>query len=275
MFKKIFAGILFIVLISNAQEFFVEHQKIEGKLNSTDLMKQNFGRYDGFQLPLNKGERAHFIVYSEDFSPSIVLVTPDDKKFQQAQGRGDAFVSMGLKVPESGEWVLYVVGDSAAQGDYLLQYSFADSASLFLNSKADFCTGINYLIAHSNAYFIFPQTVPSKNSLYQIEGALDVYINGDDASYNAVMYEGNSIEEAKTVYEEVFAKIKNCVPKDWQLKESKVDTEFAGVESYAVWNEKTKSNPRIIRLTLLDNSETEAGVEYPTDYTLELLVMRY
>lgn len=271
MFKKILFGILATIILTNAQEFYVEYQKIEAELNSQDLFKENFGRYDGYQLPLNKGERAHFIVFSEDFSPSLVLVTPNDTKYQQASARGDDFITMGLKVPESGEWLLYVLGDSAAEGEYYLQYAFADSASLFLSKDADFCTGLNFILAHSNAYFIFPQTIPSNRPLHKLSGAVDSFINSDDAAYVATYYEGDNLEKAKAKYQSLSESLKKCLMKGWK-REKINNSEMVNMD---VWSEVVENNPRRVRIYLNDTSKIDDGVNYPYQYAVELVVMKY
>lgn len=271
MFKKFLFGILATIILSNAQEFYVEYQKIEGELTTKDLYKENFGRYDGFQLPLNKGERVHFIVFSEDFSPSLVLVTPNDTKYQQASARGDDFITMGLKVPKSGEWLLYVLGDSTSEGKYFLQYAFADSASLFLSDEADFCTGLNFILAHSNAYFIFPQTIPSNRPLHKLEGSIDAFINSDDAAYVALFYEGDDLNDAKGKFGSVISSMQSCLTNGWKKEEAKSSETMNSV----TWSEDAKNNPRVITIMLNDTSEIENGANYQFKYVVELVVMKY
>lgn len=276
MIKKL---ILFLSLVCFnslvAQEFFVDYQKIEGKLTSQDLVKENFGRYDGYKMPLNKGERAYFIVYSDEFSPSIIVVTPNEEKFQQVSARGEDFVTLGFKVPESGEWVLYVVGDKNAQGNYMLQYAFADSSSLFVNENVEFCVGLNYLLAHSTAYFLFPQTIPSNKPLFKFPDAVDAFINGDDASYNSVFYQGDEEQYAQEVYDSLVGRIGNCLLKDWTKKNGTDAVNGSGVENYTEWREPVKDNPRIVKLSLIDLSNVESSAEYINKYSVDLVIMRY
>ena len=268
---------LMIILVSLApifaQEFYVDYQKIEGELSTKDLYRDNFGRYDGFKMPMNKGERVHFILYSSSFSPTLVVVTPQDKKYQQASARGEDFVTLGFKVPESGEWVLYVLGDSISRGEYILQTAFADSASLFLNERADFCTGLKYLIAHSNAYFIFPQTVPSNRQVYQIQGSFDAFINGDDPSYNASFYQGNDNAEADKVFKDITGKIDNCVQKTWKKKIE--NTKSGEVVNTITWTEQVKNNPRVIRLTYSDLAANDEQTEYLERYSVDMIIIKY
>lgn len=276
MIKKL---ILFLLLVCFnslvAQEFFVDYQKIEGKLTSQDLVKEDFGRYDGYKMPLNKGERAYFIVYAEEFSPSLIVVTPNDEKFQQVSARGEDFVTLGFKVPQSGEWVLYVVGDKNAQGNYMLQYAFADSASLFLNENVEVCVGLNYLLAHSTAYFLFPQTVPSNKPLFKFADAVDAFINGDDASYNSVFYQGDNNKEAQAVYDSLIERIGKCVPKNWEKQKGTDTVNGSGVENYIKWSEPVKNNPRVVKVALTDFSNEDSGAEYINKYSVDLVIMRY
>lgn len=271
MLKNVILSLLFMFIITNGQEFYVEYQKIEAELTESDLFKDNFGRYDGYQLPLNKGERVHFMVFSESFSPSLVLVTPNDTKYQQASARGDDYITMGLKVPETGEWLLYVLGDSTAEGDYYLQYAFADSASLQLKGDVDFCTGLSFILAHSNAYFIFPQTVPSSRLLHKLKGSIDSFINSDDAAYVSTFYEGNDNEAAEKIYNSLKKSVQSCLSENWKSKEID-NSESTGSMT---WSENVKQNPRVVVVSFNDTSEINAGVDYQYKYAVELIVMRY
>ncbi|MCZ7604306.1 MAG: hypothetical protein C4543_06490 [Ignavibacteriales bacterium] len=273
MKNKIIVMIFILFASFYSQEFYVDYQKTEGELTSKDLYRSDFGRYDGYQMQLNKGERVHFIVYSNEFSPSLIVVTPQEKKYQQVSAKGEDFVTLGFKVPESGEWVLYVVGDSISRGDYLLQTAFADSASLFLSSTADFCTGLKYLLAHSNAYFIFPQTVPSSRNLYQIKGAMDSFINGDDPSYNASFYQGDDKSEADKEYKQTINLIEKCLTKGWKKKVEKDNLGDEVIEETISWTEQVSKNPREIRLSLSDFSQEQNADLDP--YSVDMIIIKY
>jgi len=276
MLKKISIVFLF-VLVSNifSQQFHVEYQKLEGNLSPKDLTKDNFGRYDGYSMPMNENEAAYFIVYAENFSPSLVLIDPEGELYQKASAKGEDYVSMGLLVPQSGDWVLYIVGDSSAHGNYLLQYAFTDSTSLFLDNNADFCEGVSYLLEHANAYFLFPQTFPTKKPLYQLNGAVDAFINGDDASYNSIFYQGNKKVEADEVYKSLSEKISDCVPKGWKEKIGKDDVHNSGNEQFVTWTEPVKNNARYVKVSIVEYSENESSSEYLDKYSVELTIMKY
>lgn len=276
MFKKTILLSLF-VLITNlfAQQFNVEYQKIEGDLTSRDLLKDNFGRYDGYSMPMIENEAAYFIVYAEDFSPSLVLINPKNELYQQVSAKGEDYISMGILVPESGDWILYVVGDSTARGSYLLQYAFADSTSLFLNSDAEFCTGINYLLAHSNAYFLFPQTFPTEKPIFKFKNSVDAFINGDDASYNSVCYEGDKKVDAEKKYNDMIENVTSCIPKNWKQKKGSETIDGTGTEKYVTWSEPVNNNPRSIKVALVEYSEENSSTEYLNKYSVDLTIMRY
>lgn len=273
----IFVLILFPVLIpAQEQNFNVEYSRIEGKLSKNDLVKQDFGRYDGYQLPMNKGEYAYFIVYSGSFSPSLILLTPDDKIYQQVSANGEDFTSFGINVPFGGEWILYVLGDSLSTGDYFLQLSFSDSASLSVNPDADFCTGLDYLVAHANAYFIFPQSLPTNEPLYQLEGSNNSFINGEDASYNSVYYQGNKLNEAEETYNSLVDKVNQCIDlQGWTKNSSDWETVEELSEMKVLFSEKDNSNGnnRIIEITLTDLSKA-TDADYPNDYMVELVITK-
>lgn len=278
-FKK--TALLFLILAAfsipafgQTSKFNVEYSTKEGSLTKKDFVKKEFGRYDGYQLPLNKGEYAYFVIFSNDFSPNLVLMDPNGEVYQRSSSKGDQYVSVGINAPVGGEWLLYVIGDSTALGDYSLQLGFTDSASLSINKKADFCTGLDYLTAHANAYFVFLQSLPTEEPLYQLEGSVDAIINGDDASYTTSFYQGNNSAEAAKIYESLLAKIKACPAlTGWTFQSTDWQHTSSGKEMTAVWRGKKSGSHRLVQVSFCDLSEA-TDADYPEDYTIELVIKK-
>ena len=65
-------------------QYEVEFNEIKGTLSKSDEYKKDFGRYDGYQVPLYKGEAVNFVAYSEKFMPRLFFVTPAGKVFKQS-----------------------------------------------------------------------------------------------------------------------------------------------------------------------------------------------
>jgi hypothetical protein len=185
-------------------QFDVEYNEINGSLTKTDEFKKELGRYDGYEIPLYEGEAVNLIVYSEKFSPRLIFVTPGGNIYKQASSGTSKIASIISTVNESGNWILYVVGDSAATGDYTFQYSFASKNSLILPVQHDFCTSLQFVVAHAKAYFLLMENpVDAKTAFVKINNAVDAFIDESDGAYTAKMYEGNNLAEAEKIYNQI------------------------------------------------------------------------
>ncbi len=211
--KLKFIFIVALLLFSHciySQNYNVEYYSVDAELSKEDMQKPEFGRYDGYKFPMNKGELATFIVYSEEFNPLLVLVTPEGKVFYQSKKHQSGLASFTSKIPISGEWVVYVLGNSNDEGKYLFQYGFANADAQVIPNDNEFCKTLEFLKAHSNAHFVFLEWIMGKSSPVIFRGAYDAYLNGDDASYNIVMYDGSDRSEAENVYKSLIDNIKKC-----------------------------------------------------------------
>ena len=252
------------------QQFQVEFHRQSGKLTSSDLYKKGFGRYDGYQLPVNKGEAVNLLIYSEKFTPTILLVDPEGKTFRQNSANAEGYAHIETVIPSTGEWIVYVVGDSMATGDYFFQYGFAEPNSIELDSNADFCTGIDFLLEHANAYFIFLENPVDLTARFpKLEGATDAFIDEDDGSYTATMYDGNNEKEAVDIYDNLLKKVKSCVKKGWKVEESDWKTVEEYREKYYMYKEQTAS-PRYVKVSLIDYGK--ASDEFLNKYNVVVII---
>ena len=143
----------FLSAQESRQKFQVDYNEIKGELTTKDQFKKDFGRYKGFEIELYEGELVNFVVFSKSFQPGIALVNPQGEIFKQSPGDGNGYANIITSVPISGDWIVYVVGKGNSSGKYQFQTSIAEPNALALDSTADFCTSLEFLIAHSNAYF--------------------------------------------------------------------------------------------------------------------------
>ena len=254
-------------------QYEVEFNEIKGTLSKSDEYKKDFGRYDGYQVPLYKGEAVNFVAYSEKFMPRLFFVTPAGKVFKQSNPTNDNVASIITMVPESGEWILYVVGDSLSSGSYTFQYAFASANSIQIDKDADFCTTLKFITAHAKAYFLlFENPVDSKQAFVKLNGAVDAFIDESDGSYTAKMFEGNSLNAAEKEFKDLSDKIKNCLGSNW----SKSNTNWNSVEDFKektiLFSEQVSSKGREVKLNLKDLRSSKQ--KFTSDYEIEIIINR-
>jgi hypothetical protein len=272
----ILTAILFCVTI-NAQTaetqedaFPVEYYKMEGELTEKDLFKDEFGRYDGFELPLNKGEHAYFFVYSKEFTPALILVSPDGKVYQQSATEGGEFSTIRAAVPETGNWYIYVVGDADETGTYYFHYGFTADTALEIKKNADFCTKLNYLVAHSKAHFVFIENPNKKIELPVFEKAESANISDVDASYKTVLYDGDSFNRAIKIFTDFNKKIKLCLGEDWNTKLNDFTKVADHREQSVEYTIVTEDQTKMIQLILADFRKTEE--RFYNDYAVVIVI---
>ena len=251
----------------------VEFNEIKGLLSLGDKYSKDFGRYDGFEIPLYEGELVNFIVYSEKFFPKIIFVNPSGKIYKQSIEAASSVASMVTSVDEAGDWILYVVGDSAAVGDYVFQYAFASKNALEYNESTDFCTSLNFITTHAKAYFLLIQNVIVPNGTFvKLKDAVDAFIDESDGSYSAQMYEGNSLSEAEKIYNNYSSQITKCLGNNYSKKtESWVNIEDYKIKS-TLLTENVKEKERLVLVSIKDVSKSK--LKFTGNYVVQILVSR-
>ena len=220
MKNRIRNSVLFLLLCLSSYAYAqnpynVEYNEVRGSLKSSDKYKKDFGRYHGFELPLYEGEKANFALFSSDFNARIVLVDPKGKVYKQSEEARDGMVSILTKIPISGDWILYVVGGKNDTGQFALRYAFAASNSLNISSNMDFCSSLNFLIAHAAAHFMmFPIEQLDRSGMELIGKEGKAEIDEKDGSLNITIYEGADENRAKTSFNDTYSRIANCIG-DW------------------------------------------------------------
>ena len=203
----------------------VEYNEVKGSLKSSDKYKKDFGKYHGFELPLYEGEKANFALFSSDFNGRLVLVDPKGKVYKQSGEARDGMVSVLTEIPISGDWILYVVGGKNDTGEFALRYAFAASNSLNISSNMDFCSSLNFLIAHAAAHFmIFPVEQLNGSGMELLGRNGKAEIDEKDGALNIIIYEGADENRAKTSFNDTYNRITNCIG-DWNISEYKPDAE--------------------------------------------------
>jgi hypothetical protein len=234
-------------------KFQVDYNEINGQFTSKDTIKKDFGKYKGYEIELYEGEKVNFLVYSTDFQPSLALVNPNGEMVNHSSGEGKGYANLFTSISRSGNWILYVIGNENATGKFLLRNSIAEPNSFILPDSSDFCTTLDFILAHSNAYFVLMENSSKTNKqTIRLNGAIDKFFDENDGSYNVLYYNGNESKEVDNVFAKLTTQIKNCIGSSWitsSFNWKKVD-DF--MEKSVTFTEKNVEKPRFITLAAYD-----------------------
>ncbi|MEW6195634.1 MAG: hypothetical protein AB1521_10815 [Bacteroidota bacterium] len=224
MHKKIFIGLfyfLFFLSVSYPQ-YNIEFNETKGSLDLTDKYKLDFGRYDGYEISFYQGEAVNLIVQSDSFLPKLFFVSPKGEIFKQSADSRSNIASIISKIPESGNWLLYIVGDSSSIGGYTFQYAFASANSLRYQGDSTFCSILHYLTAHSKAYFLLLENSYDPDyQLIKFPKSIDSFLDEETGNYISQVYGGNDFAEAKNKFDYQCDEIKRCLDGNW--KQNNID----------------------------------------------------
>lgn len=273
----VFVMMIIISQINYAQEkpkkVQVDFNEIKGELTAKDLYKKDFGRYDGYEIELYEGEAVNFVVYTQKFQPSLALVNSKGEIFKQSDRNDKGYGNIVTTIPISGKYVLYVVGSENSFGSYVLQTAIAEPNALTLDSTSDFCNTLDFLLAHSIAYFFLLESPNlAAQQLVKLNDAQDAFIDEEDGSYNATFYSGNELQKAEALFKLLTNKIKLCVGKEWQMKSSNWLTVEDYKEKSFTFTENVKDKPRYIVVELFDYAGSKQ--KYKSNYSIEVKINR-
>ncbi|MEW6702658.1 MAG: hypothetical protein AB1298_08050 [Bacteroidota bacterium] len=272
-----FVFMIFLTQLIHAQEkqqkFQVDFNEIKGELTSKDLFKKDFGRYDGYEIELFEGEAVNFVAYSKEFQPALAFVNPKGAIFQHSTANNKNFASIITTISASGVWILYVIGDEKSSGSYTLQTAIAEPAALSLSSDADFCVTLDFLLAHSSAYFLLLENLAlTERKLVKLNDAVDAFIDDEDGSYNASYYDGNELSEADAVFKNISEKIKSCTGKNWQMKSASWNKVEDYREKSVTFTEKSSVKTRYITIAAYDFAG--AAQKFKNRFSVEVKINR-
>ena len=199
---------------SQENKFEFDFQQSIGELNSDDLVEEGMGRYDGYEIPLYKGEVVQFVLYSEEFNPVLILAAPDGRRIKQSLGKQYNFARIAMVIPEDGNYILYVVCDKDKTGQYFLQNAIGPETAFSLPPGSPFCERITYILAHARASFQL--LGGGEKSSVILEGTIKSYLDGEDGSYHSILYEGKKLNEAEKLLSDFDVNIADCLNGDWK-----------------------------------------------------------
>ena len=255
------------------KKFQVDFNEIKGELTSKDLFKKDFGRYDGYEIEFFEGEAVNFVVYTQKFQPSLALVNSKGEIFKQSDRNDKGYANIVTKILGSGKYVLYVIGSENSFGNYILQTAIAEPNALSLDNSSDFCTTLDFLLAHSIAYFFLLENPNlATQQLVKLNDAIDAFIDEEDGSYKAYFYNGDELQKADPVFKNIVDKIKLCLSNDWKIKTSDSKKAEGYKEKLVTFTENVKERPRYINVGLYDY--TGSNQKYKNNYSVEVGINR-
>lgn len=275
--QYVFVFIIIISQVHYAQEkskkIQVDFNEIKGELIAKDLYKKDFGRYDGYEIELFEGEAVNFVVYTQKFQPSLALVNSKGEIFKQSDRNDKGYGNIVTTITISGKYVLYVIGSESSLGNYILQTAIAEPNALSLDSTSDFCATLDFLLAHSIAYFFLLENPNlATQQLVKLNYAVDAFIDEEDGSYNATFYSGNELQKADPAFKNIVDKIKLCLSNDWKMKISEWQRTEDYKEKLITFTENIKERPRYIVVGLFDY--TGSNQKYKNRYSVEVEINR-
>jgi hypothetical protein len=265
--KKYFIVILlFATIISAQKNDYIEFFSDKGRLTITDDQKAEFGRYDGFQLYLNNGENLYFMAYSEELPVIVAVADSTGKVIAEDFGNEDGLVSINTKIKKSGSYFLYILNRTNSLGNYYFQYAIASNSMLKYTGKNELCGYIEFLLKHTNAYFVFLQN--PKKQLGESNLILDSYLDEETVTVNLRLFETDNKNDAEKKKSEYFQLMKKCGLGDWKENKSKIIENSDYNELKTTLTENVKSAQRKVELTLFDYSKASDNTS--KKYVIEL-----
>ena len=235
------------------QKFPIDYTETTGELTSKDIYKSDFGRYKGFEIELYEGETLNVVLYSTSFQPALALIDPKGNVYKQNTGDAKGYSSILTTIPTTGNWIVYIIGTKNAAGKYVLQTAIAEPSSLKLDLDADFCTTMDYLIAHSTAYFyLLENGQKNQKRAVKIPGSAESFYDAEDGSYNSLMYAGNDSASCEAAFRNIFSNIKECIDKKWSNVSSNWKKTNEILEKNTLWSEDTSQKPRFVKISIYD-----------------------
>lgn len=279
MLKIVLVGLIWTLFVDDfraqtvKQKYQIDFNVIKGELTSKDPTKKDFGRYDGYEIELFEEEAINFIVYSNDFQPTIALVNSKGEIFKQSVRNDKGYANIVTIIKSGGNYLLYIIGDANAKGGYTLQTAVAEPNALYLNKEADFCSTLDFLLAHATAYFcLLENSELTKGPLIKLNDSIDSYIDEEAGSYKSTYYSNNDLIEAETTFKNIGNKVKECFGKEWQISTQGWERIEDYKEKSNTFKEKIKVNPRYVKIVIKDYTISKST--HHNNFSVEVEVNR-
>jgi hypothetical protein len=255
----------FLILILLTTHFFaqtsfnVESFEIKEEFTESDPIDESLGKFQNFEIHLNKGDKVSIDISTQNFVPLLILISPKNHKYVESSQNGKT-ISFQENIDETGNWSLFIVTGKDDLGKYNCKISFSDEKSLTFPEKLTLQQFIDYFVAHSQADFVFL----SEKLIHQGKA---FSLISENSSFEKVEFIGKSIvfklsiSDKKSVFEELSKLLSEQFP-DWRFtKGKKIKKEDDFVTSIALI-ENEKQNPRFVTIKLIEGKSTNLQFEF-------------
>ncbi len=250
---KIKVLILFFLALRvfpQSADFNVRSFVIKDELKSSDPVEENLGRFNNFEIHLNRGDKVAIDFQSENFTPLIVFVSPEGKK-QVYYPKNGKTIKFTQNINESGNWNLFIVGGKDDFGKYVCRVSFADSNAVKIKPLKNLCELLKYFSAHSDARFVFVKDFADKlKSLYEKPEAKITSVKLDEENNLILTLDVKNTAQA---FENISAALYECF-EDWNIKESERRDKDGKKTKTITAIESNVKTPRIIKISTVNSN---------------------
>lgn len=253
----------------------VEEFIINGSLKVDDPISAGLGRINALKLNLKVGDRLYSKLIA-DFVPLLVLVPPSGVyKITYPDEKTFAATYNGI-IDEPGQWLIYIVGDSTATGNYTLVNKYASVASMNFNSTLDYCDRVNLLLSHEKAHFFFLKGKEIDDSgiwksKLNLENNISAEIYGNANEYfKTMILKSSNYKSSNDEFDYIVNSIEKCIGSGWTKKENDWHNVLGNdnvSEKIMLFAEKG-SDKRYFKIILSKNTKPKGTVEY----TINLII---
>ncbi len=228
----------------------VESFVIKDSLTAQDPVEKNLGRYNNFEIHLNKGDKVAAKLIARRFAPLVLFVSPAGEKFVYNSENGSE-IGFTREIGESGDWNLFVIGGAEDTGAYECRISFADSASVEFPEKTDLCGLLRFFAAHSRAEFAFIRENSDNAKKITLADKNFFVTNATPTKKNEFILTLASPDPEKE-FDAVTDEIFSCF-EDWNVKIGKRRKVKNAFEKTVSAIESGVREPRFIKAVLIEN----------------------
>jgi len=93
--------------VNTVDDIDIKSFRITEKLTNSDPVDAEFGRYDAYEIHLNKGDLFSFVLSSQDFWPIFFVVDPYGNNIIKHPTKGSNTSRIDSTANISGLWTLY------------------------------------------------------------------------------------------------------------------------------------------------------------------------
>ena len=150
--------VLYTTLLSTGNAQYIQYDthkmELKGELTVDDPYEEDFGRFDAYQVKLQKGDYIK-IKMSAQFFPLLTIVSPSGKYQRTFPEDGSSYVFHEQKITETGDWYLYISGEESDAGWHNLDLYYVSESSREISENANVCDITQFSLSHANTNFFF------------------------------------------------------------------------------------------------------------------------